>query len=340
MRRWSAVAAGALIVMIGGCGTNVHDPAAATRTDTGTAVGSGGAPPSITRSTESTSSTPDIGDSPMAAGAALASLAGLAVKGRAPKTGYSRDQFGPNWSDDVSVQFGHNGCDTRNDILRRDLTAVELKPGTRNCVVLSGSLQDPYGATTIAFQRGTTTSRAVQIDHVVPLSDAWQTGARQLSADQRRDLANDPRNLQATDGRLNDQKSDGDAATWLPPNKAYRCTYVARQVDVKRAYGLWVTPAEHDAIARVLRSCGAALDSETTAPQRDTSTYTPPPVVTTTVDTPAPVAPAVGDGGAAYYPNCAAVRAAGAAPLYRGQPGYRPGLDGDGDGVACEPKRR
>lgn len=189
--------------------------------------------------------------------AALAVLATLPVKGRAPKTGYSRDQFGQTWAD-----VDGNGCDTRNDMLRRDLSAIALKPGTRDCIVLSGVLGDPYTATFINFLRGTSTSTAVQIDHVVALSDAWQKGAQQLSADQRLAFANDPLNLLAVDGRTNLQKSDGDAATWLPPNKAFRCSYVARQISVKSRYALWVTAAERDAMARVLGDCPEALAPE------------------------------------------------------------------------------
>ncbi|EID80480.1 MULTISPECIES: HNH endonuclease family protein [Rhodococcus] len=186
---------------------------------------------------------------------ALAKLDTLAVKGRAPKTGYTREQFGPSWSDDNSVEGGHNGCDTRNDILRRDLVDLTYKTSTRDCVVATGTLHDTYAGTTIAFVRGQDTSTAVQIDHVVALSDAWQKGAQQLSPEQRRDLANDPRNLQAVDGPTNSQKSDSDAASWLPPNKAYRCTYVSRQIDVKALYRLWVTQAEKDAMSQVLHSC-------------------------------------------------------------------------------------
>lgn len=192
------------------------------------------------------------------AASALSTLSGIPIKGRAPKTGYSRAQFGQAWTDDVSVEFGHNGCDTRNDILRRDLSAVALKAGTRGCVVTGGVLDDPYTGNVIAFTRGKGSSEAVQIDHVVPLSNAWQTGAQQWDEAKRRDFANDPRNLQATDGPTNQSKGDSDAATWLPPNKEYRCTYVARMVSVKALYGLWVTPAEHDAIERILSNCAAA----------------------------------------------------------------------------------
>jgi hypothetical protein len=122
-------------------------------------------------------------------------------------------------------------------------------------VVLSGILNDPYTATLVNFLRGNSTSTAVQIDHVVALSDAWQKGAQQLSPAQRQSFANDPLNLLAVDGTANQQKSDGDAATWLPPNKTFRCEYVARQIAVKSSYSLWVTQAEHDAMARVLGDC-------------------------------------------------------------------------------------
>lgn len=191
------------------------------------------------------------------AGDTRAKLDALPVKGRAAKTGYARSQFGDAWSDDVSVRYGHNGCDTRNDILREQLADVVIKPDTNGCVVASGVLNDPYTGSTVEFRRGPGSSQQVQIDHLVALSDAWQTGAQQLDEATRRNFANDPMNLQATQGWVNHEKGDSDAASWLPPNKAYRCVYVSRIVDVKAAYGLWVTPAEHDAIARVLASdCG------------------------------------------------------------------------------------
>lgn len=184
---------------------------------------------------------------------ARAQLADLAVKGRAPKTGYQRSAFGKAWADDVTVPGGHNGCRTREDILRRDLTGITLQ--RNGCKVMSGVLYDPYTGTATTFVRGATTSALVQIDHVVALADAWQKGAQQWSSAKRRDFANDPRNLQAVHGWVNQQKRAGDAATWLPPNRKYRCTYVARQIDVKHRYSLWVTPAEKSAMARVLGAC-------------------------------------------------------------------------------------
>jgi hypothetical protein len=181
---------------------------------------------------------------------AATALAVLPVKGRAPLTGYSRARFGPAWTD-----IDRNGCDQRNQVLARDLTGEQIKPGTRGCVVASGTLHDPYTGRTIAFHRGEKTSSAVQIDHVVALGDAWQTGAQQLDAPTLLEFANDPLNLLAVDGRTNQSKGDSDAASWLPPDKGYRCAYVSRQVAVKRHYRLWVTPAERAAIAGVLAGC-------------------------------------------------------------------------------------
>ncbi|WP_064315633.1 DUF1524 domain-containing protein [Cellulosimicrobium sp. I38E] len=183
-------------------------------------------------------------------GTALAAVARLEVKGRAPRTGYEREHFGQRWAD-----VDRNGCDQRNDVLRRDLNDVVVDDGTGGCVVRSGTLAEPYSGTVVAFERGDDTSALVQIDHVVALADAWQKGAQQWDATTREAFGNDPLNLLAVDGALNTQKGAGDTATWLPPNTAFRCEYVARQVGVKVAYGLWVTQAEKDAMIRVLGEC-------------------------------------------------------------------------------------
>jgi hypothetical protein len=183
-------------------------------------------------------------------GMATAVLETLAVKGRAPKTGYTRAQFGPAWAD-----VDRNGCDTRNDILKRDLTSITYRAKTRNCVIESGTLVDRYSGETINFVKGNISSMEVQIDHVVALSNAWQTGAFKLTADQRRALSNDPLNLFAVKGRLNSQKGDGDAATWLPPLKSFRCSYVAQQIAVKAKYSLWVTAPEKAAMVSILAKC-------------------------------------------------------------------------------------
>lgn len=176
---------------------------------------------------------------------ASVSLENLAIKGRAPKTDYSREQFGDGWTSAM-------GCDTRNIILHRDLANTTVDS---DCNVTSGILNDPYTGKIIEFKRGSGTSDDVQIDHVVALSDAWQTGAQRLTRDKRIELANNPLELLAVDGAANQQKFDGDAATWLPSNKAFRCQYVARQIAVKLKYGLWITKTEHDAISSILSGC-------------------------------------------------------------------------------------
>ncbi len=185
--------------------------------------------------------------------AAAERLGQLAVKGRAPKTGYDRKEFGQAWAD-----VDRNGCDTRNDILRRDLAVSSFKPGTRDCKVLTGTLADPYTGTAIEFDSATNAS-GVQIDHVVALSDAWQKGAQRLTLDERTAFANDPLNLRAVEGAANQQKSDSDAASWLPKNKSFRCEFVTTQIDVKAKYGLWVTPAEQSAMAAILQGCSGAV---------------------------------------------------------------------------------
>jgi hypothetical protein len=237
-------------------------------------------------------------------GSALAAVARLAVKGRAPKTGYTREQFGDGWE---SV----DGCDMRDRILIRDLRAKTFRVATNRCVVLSGRLADPYTSTTIDYVRGA--GAGVDIDHVVALGDAWQKGARGWPASERVAFANDPLNLLAVDASANRQKGDGDTATWLPANKAFRCTYVARQVSVKLKYAVSITKAERDAMLRVLGAC---------------------PSKRVSVAGKAPAAPS----GQRVFANCAAARAAGVAPIRRGSPLYPANrrLDRNKDGVACQ----
>lgn len=180
-----------------------------------------------------------------ASGAAVDLLDQIQVKGRAAKTGYARTQFGDGWATT-------NGCDTRNIILNRDLKDVVT---SQDCKVQAGLLDDPYTGKIISFTKGADTSAAVQIDHVVALSNTWQTGAQQLTKERRKELANDPLELLAVDGPANQAKGDGDAATWLPSNKSFRCQYIARQIAVKAKYMLWVTPAERVAMLSILDRC-------------------------------------------------------------------------------------
>jgi hypothetical protein len=177
----------------------------------------------------------------------------LAVKGRAPKTGYDRASWG-DWADPDG-----NGCDTRNDILNRDLKSITYKYSNDNCTVLTGTLIDPYSGTTMDFLRGVGTSSLIQIDHVVAVSDAWQKGAFKWGSATKIAFYNDPLNLLAVQGRLNSQKGDGDAATWLPPLKSYRCAYVARQIAVKAKYSIWITAAEKAAMKTILAKCPGQL---------------------------------------------------------------------------------
>ena len=303
-------------LMLAGCGdTQTRPPAAAGATAAATTVRQQTKP----KPERAAASARSVASKP---GTALSALGRVPVKGRAPKTGYRRDQFGDGWA---SV----DGCDTRDRILTRDLHTTTVTGG---CEVQSGVLDDPYTATAIRFQRGGASE--VDIDHVVALGDAWQKGAQSLPYARRVQLANDPLNLLAADASANRQKGDGDAATWLPANTRFRCVYVARQIAVKRRYTLWVTSAERDAMRRVLGACpgqrlptGARPHVNVTGPapqQTAAPTRTPQPSNT--------------GGGGEVFANCDAVRAAGRAPLRRGDPAYdaNPQLDRDKDGVACE----
>lgn len=193
---------------------------------------------------------------------ALKTVDALPVKGRAPKTGYDRDQFGSEWSDAAGdFAWSRNGLDTRNDLLSRDLSDVECKAKTTSktgsCKVLSGVLAvEPYtGARDVKFIAGGAYENGLDAEHLVALGDAWQKGAQGWSAEKRAAFANDPINLLAVDPSSNRSKGDSDIATWLPPNKAYRCAYAAAQAKVKKRYGLWVTKAEKAAMVRVLTPC-------------------------------------------------------------------------------------
>ena len=280
-------------------------------------------------STPSTSATPSPAKPtrvpPAAAkGTALAAVVTLTVKGRAPRTGYSREQFGQRWYDS-----DRNGCDTRNDILRRDLSGRSMK---NPCKVLAGTLDpDPYTARTVRFAYGGASE--VDIDHVVALSDAWQKGAATWSVPKRVAYANDPLNLLAVAAGANRAKGDGDAATWLPPNRAFRCAYVARQVAVKGRYGVWVTSAERDAMVRVLSTCPAQkLPVAKAIPLGGGTIVATPPTHRPTA--PPPSQPSALDP---RFGTCREAKAAGYGPYYAGRdPEYEWYRDNDHDGIVCE----
>ena len=168
----------------------------------------------------------------------------LEVKGRAPKTGYKREMFYSGWP---TV----DGCNLRQRILKREFGESAVLEG---CTVIAGEYDEPYAGEHMVFKNKEEVSK-IQIDHVVALSDAWQKGAQYMSYDIRNAIATDPLNLLAVNGAANQGKSDGDAATWLPSNKAFRCQYVARQISVKYKYGMWVTESEKEAMEKVLGKC-------------------------------------------------------------------------------------
>lgn len=254
-------------------------------------------------------------------------LSSLPIKPRASHAGYDRGQFGAPWQD-----VDRNGCDTRDDILRRDLVDLRVEPGKRGCVIEAGVLADPYTGEKIQFQRGR--GSTVDIDHVVALGDAWSTGAADLDQATRVALANDPLNLLAVDASTNRAKGDDDAARWLPPNHGFRCAYVARQIAVKAKYGLWITADEHDAMAQVLAGCPDQLAPEEAAPPR---APVEPPAPRRSEPTRAPVPTTPKRAADPDYGSCKNARAHGAGPYHRDRdPEYHYYRDGDGDGVVCE----
>ncbi|MCS5465667.1 HNH endonuclease family protein [Curtobacterium flaccumfaciens pv. betae] len=189
--------------------------------------------------------------STVSAAKALRDLRTLGISDAYVPAPYDRAAFGQAWAD-----TDHNGCDTRNDVLRRDLTAVVTKPGTNGCVVLSGTLHDPYTGRTIAFERGNTSSLAVQIDHRVPLSYAWRHGAASWTPQQRELFANDQAtNLVAVDGPANEEKSDSGPAEWMPTNTGDACNYAASFVTVATKWQLSISTDDKHALARTLTTC-------------------------------------------------------------------------------------
>ena len=202
---------------------------------------------------------------------ACAQLARLPVHPSAPIAGYSRAAFGP-----ACEGVDHNGCDTRNDILKRDLRSVVFKAGS-HCTVLTGILHDPYTGRTMHFLGGLRTSSLVQIDRLVALGDAWQTGAVGWSAAKRLAFANDPVELLAVNGSANEAKGDADASGWVPPNRSFRCAYVAKQITVKTKHRLWVTAPEKSAMARTLANCSSSSTPTPTPPHQPTRPQPPAP---------------------------------------------------------------
>ncbi|MFG1820808.1 HNH endonuclease family protein [Kribbella sp. NPDC049174] len=176
------------------------------------------------------------------------------IAARPDVPGYKRDQFGQTWTDDHAGRGGHNGCDTRNDILAAQLTAVQYR-GRSRCVVIAGSLPaEPYTGRRIEFRKAA--ANKVQVDHLYPLARAWEMGAARWPLRRRIDFANDQAaNLLAVDGPANASKNDSGPGEWMPLNRNYRCTYVLRYLQVARKYALPITANDRDAAQAITRSC-------------------------------------------------------------------------------------
>jgi hypothetical protein len=184
-------------------------------------------------------------------------LAGVAdVPVRVRGYDYRRAAFGDAWTDDNNAPGGHNGCDTRNDILDRDLvdkTYVSIKRCPN--AVATGTLHDPYTNDIIAFMRGNQTGAAVQIEHIVPLAFAWDQGARNWTDEMRVRFANDPANLLAVGGQVNQDKGDKEPALWMPPNTAFHCQYAMQFIAVLRGYGLPVDAPSAAVLRQAAEAC-------------------------------------------------------------------------------------
>jgi hypothetical protein len=187
-------------------------------------------------------------------------LAGIAVVPvRLRGFDYRRAAFGDAWTDDNDAPGGHNGCDTRDDILDRDLVD-KTYVSTSRCptAVATGVLHDPYTSGTIPFLRGNKTGAAVQIEHIVPLAYAWDQGARYWTDQLRIRFANDPANLLAVERQANQDKGDQEPANWMPPNAAFHCQYAMQFIAVLRGYGLPVDAPSVPALRQAAETCPAA----------------------------------------------------------------------------------
>jgi hypothetical protein len=264
---------------------------------------------------------------PSAPGTALATLETLKVADFSSNGTYKRDAFGEAWAD-----VDKNNCDTRNDILKRDIKGATVDS---KCLVQKGAFNDPYTGKVINFDRSKGGGGGIDIDHIIPLSLAWKTGASEWDASKRLSFANDPLNLMASDSSENRKKGDKDASAYLPPNAGFHCEYVARQVTVRAKYGTWITPAEKKAIYTVLQTC----PTQTLASADGSLPVNPTPVVPP-VDTPAPpvetlAEPAAG-GEDPKFTSCTKAKAAGFGPYTKADVEYTWYKDGDNDGTVCE----
>jgi hypothetical protein len=229
----------------------------------------GGAPPRLSTTTPTPTPTTSVSGAPK--GTVLYALHRLKVRDAASTVdGYERDKFGQKWAD-----IDRNGCDQRNDVLRRDMVNLHTVPGTRGCFLAKGTLSlldDSYAATRVKYKRG---NDKVEIDHVVSLADAWGSGAHDWDVDQREEFANDFMNLEVIDSGTDTVKSDLAANDWLPDDDDDQCALVVRQISIKKRYKLSVTPAELQAMDSVLHS--PVCDGDSIKPQKAKEFKVPKP---------------------------------------------------------------
>lgn len=309
MRTWRILPL--TLIVLGACGTSSLDETATTSTttvtveaDIGATTTTVAAPDSTTATIETTTTT-----APPAA-PTVGALDQLAVAPEADRAGYDRDLF-EHWTTQP------DGCSTRERVLIDE--AVTPAATGSGCAVTTGRWISAYDGVEVLE------ASDLDIDHMVPLAEAWDSGANTWDPARREAFANDleaPEALIAVTASSNRSKSDQDPAEWKPPASGYWCTYATAWVTVKVRWELTADQAEHDALASMLATCDGS------PPPPPVSTPPPPTVPATTVP---PVT-----SGSVTYANCDAARAAGAAPIYRGEPGYSSKLDRDGDGVACE----
>jgi hypothetical protein len=192
--------------------------------------------------------------SPGTADEARQLLTTLRVGPRRPSVGYERDAFGPAWADTDG-----NGCNQRDDVLLRDAvpgSARYAPQGRCDHDVLAGTWVDPYTGRRLTFAdlKDPAQAQALQIDHLVPLAEAWRSGASDWDASRRRSFANELAELLAADGPTNAAKGDDDPAAWRP-RREFQCTYAIGWIATKSRWELAVDRSERRALSEMLGYC-------------------------------------------------------------------------------------
>lgn len=244
---------------------------------------------------------------------------------------YDRDFFG------YPADLDGDGCDTRDEVLIAD-SRVNVVMDSSVCGVAVGEWYSPYDGVLTDDPGG------IQIDHVVALSEAWASGASGWSSVDAVEFANavgGADNLQVASSSSNQSKSDKDPAEWLPENDSAVCWYVTEWSRLKLEWDLSMDELEYGVVSDVLGSCSVSSSSMPVNVMERLFVASDTTVVVAAdtdsgVSTGSVSSSSGGSSSSVYYQNCSAARAAGAAPILYGEPGYRPALDRDSDGVACE----